>query len=252
MSLISFIKIFFFKQIYSFYGNPIKEYKLDFYISLLKESTPFSFARYGDGEWNAILGKKEKNCDQHENFPALSKDLQNALINKGQYFYAIQPRAIKNQSKEILSYLKVNKIKILWHDSDVFHDANLKSKLYPLIEQLRKMNVIVVGPKHLEKISPKVFKFANFIEVPSINCYLKKDEIIKEISQHAESNNHYVFALSASMLSNVIIHELFLRFGKKHWFIDFGSIWDIYAGVKSRGYFCKDKWEKRIIKNLGG
>lgn len=31
----------------------------------IEKNIPFTFSRFGDGEWFAIFGKKRSNCDQH-------------------------------------------------------------------------------------------------------------------------------------------------------------------------------------------
>jgi hypothetical protein len=60
-----------------------------------------------------------------------------------------------------------------------------------------------------------------------------------------------VYCFSASMTTNVLIHRLYPLMGETSWLIDFGSLWDVYVGVKSRSGYGKEDWTERIRKNLG-
>ena len=198
-----------------------------------------------------MLGRQGANCDGHEYTPALGSDLRNALLHPLPYFYAMQPRAIKTDGREIGSFLVDNNVRIPWHDADVFHTANGAGKLFPLVNQLRAMKVVLVGPPHLRKICDTVFACDNFIEVPQVNCYEKKDDIRRAMLEYGTSHGPAVFALSASMTANVLVHELFPLLGATCWLLDLGSLWDGYAGVQSRLYFGKGGWKEMAAKNLG-
>ena len=88
----------------------LKNYKprIGDYVDKLKRNVPFSFSRYGDGEWNAILGKPGMNCDGHEFFPEMGKLLKQTVLNPLDYFYAIQGAALRGEGKRISLLLKNN------------------------------------------------------------------------------------------------------------------------------------------------
>jgi hypothetical protein len=226
---------------------------LSYYVSLLRENRPFSFSRFGDGEWSAILSKPGENCDGHRFFPELGADLRAAIENGNGYFNGMQIRAVKAMGKEIRDFLRKHDSTIDWHDADVFHYANNAGTLFPLVQQLRTMKVVVVGPPHLRALSKSVFPYEGFIEIPLKNCYLDKENIYRKISDLREkSGSPTVYAFSASMTTNVLIHRLFPAMGATSWLIDFGSLWDVFVGVKSRSGYEKEDWSGRIRKNLGG
>jgi hypothetical protein len=54
------------------------------------------------------------------------------------------------------------------------------------------------------------------------------------------------------MAANVLIHDLHPELGERNWLIDIGSVWDVYAGVLSRGYFERMAREDLVRHNLGG
>jgi hypothetical protein len=253
MSLLTTIRIARRKHFLSSIGNPVERRPLSWYVGLLAAQTPFSFSRFGDGEWSAIFGAAGANCDGHEYFPELGRDLRDAIVKPLPYFYAMQPRALKTEGARIAAFLSENGIRMHWHDSDVFHEANRTGRLYPLVDQLRRMTVVLIGPASLRAIDPAVFPVSHFIEIPPVNCYEKKHDILSEIVRHAETAgaSPVVYAFSASMTANVLIHDLYPRLGDRSWFIDFGSLWDVYAGVNSRLYFKQGNWDTKKKKNLG-
>lgn len=245
------LKEFINKQLLAVTGNRVAKKDLVFYVDMLRPGEPFSFARFGDGEWNAILGVQGANCDGHEYFPQLGADLRSAIIDNYNYFYSIQGRAIKYLGKGIRRFLTDNRVKIRWHDSDIFHQCDNAGTLFPLVKQLRTMKTVVVGPAHLRAINKRVFEYAHFIEIPSKNCYLDKENIRRSVADWYEKEGPAVFCFSASMTANVLIHELFPLMGRTSWLIDFGSLWDCYVGVDSRGGKSKKYWDVVINRNLG-
>lgn len=229
----------------------ISERDLTYYISLMKKAKPFSFSRFGDGEWSAILGHRGENCDGHTYFPQLTTQLRKTLENPFNYDYAIQSYALSSLGRSLAKFIRNHRITISWHNANLFHYANKKGVLYPFIKQLREMQVVLVGPAYLRKLNDTVIHYQHFIEIPTRNCFLACDSIITEIKKIAKPNSRLVFALSASMASNVIIHELYPLLGKSHWFLDLGSLWDVYLGIKSRGVYQTLDWQPIIQKNLG-
>jgi hypothetical protein len=224
---------------------------LSYYVSMLAAGMPFSFSRFGDGEWNAILGKPGENCDGHAFFPELGADLREALVSHRPYLYGMQYRAIRDMGTAIRAFLVQSGVTVPWQDADVFQYANNEGTLFPLVKQLRSMKVVVIGPAYLRAMSDILFPCDHFIDIPPKNCYLSREDIERRIRACYENSGPAVFAFSASMTTNVLIHRLFPLMGSSSWLIDFGSLWDVYVGVKSRGEYAAKDWSLRIKKNLG-
>jgi hypothetical protein len=222
---------------------------LGMYVEKLASGIPFSFARYGDGEWMAMLGRAGANCDGHEYFPALGERLRRAVLNPGSYLYGMQPCAMRTDGRAIRRFLKANSIRIPWHNSDVFHRANVAGTLYPLVAQLRTMPVVMVGPAYLQTVQATLFPFVEFIEVPPKNCFLSIDTLMAQMLRAAAGPQPRVFLFSASMAANVMIHELFGEMGMRHYMLDCGSLWDVYAGVNSRSNYRNEGWDTLIRRN---
>ena len=163
----------------------------------------------------------------------------------------MQVRAVKCMGKEIRQFLDKNGVGVEWQDADVFHYCNNAGTLFPLVQRLRAMKVVVIGPNHLRRLEDSVFPYSGFIEIPLKNCYLDKEDIFRRIREYWEKSGPAVYAFSASMTANVLIHRLYPLMGQTSWLIDFGSLWDVYVGVKSRSGYEKEDWTARIRKNLG-
>jgi hypothetical protein len=223
---------------------------LSYYVGLLASDKPFSFVRYGDGEWSAILGRSGANCDGHEYFPKLGRRLCAALADQYPYFYALQYYGLKLDGRAIADYIRQGRISVAFHNADIFAFANVLGRLNPFIEALRNRPVAIVGPAHLKNLS-HVFPVAQFFEVPSRNCFLAADDITNSIREWGMRRDGVVYSFSASMAANVMIHDLYPSLGQMNWLLDLGSLWDIYAGVKSRGWFQSLDLRPAMRRNLG-
>lgn len=228
---------------------PMKQMPLSEYVELLNNNTPFSFSRFGDGEWNSILGTEGANCDGHTFYPELSNALKSAVVSPYPYLYGMQNFAIKNMGRQIHAFLKKNNVSIIWNNSDVFHYANCAGELNPLLRALRNKKIVMIGPRHLHQALDRLFHVDTFMEIPDTNCFTAVASIEQAIREYSLNKNGIVYAFSASMAANCMIHDLYPELGATNWLVDFGSLWDIYVGVKSRSVYNREGWDEIIRKN---
>lgn len=205
-----------------------------YYVDKLKNNIPFSFSKYGDGEWNAMIGKTGYNGDDNEFFPQMGEQLRSAVIRPLEYTYAIKYSAIRNDGKKIASFLKKNNSNLIWQNADVFTCASQEEQCYPLIRELKQKQLVIIGPEHLYTLKNICFKHMDFIEIPDRNCYLKLNTIINKILTYNKNKSGIIYSLSASMTANIIIHKLFPLVGKENWLINFGSLWNVYIDKETR------------------
>lgn len=229
-----------------------REEPLQFYVDRLSAREPFSFARYGDGEWNAMFGVPGRNSDGHQYFPDLGERLRDSLVRPGPYLHGIRLNVPLREARRIAGFLGHHRIRIPWYDAGVFHRANLAGELFPLVRQLRALPVVVIGPDYLRELEARLFPVARFVEIPRRDCWLAREQIEAAVLEHASDHPAgVVYSFSASMAANVLIHNLHARIGARNWLIDIGSVWDVYAGVWSRGYFERMAREDVVRRNLG-
>ncbi len=224
---------------------------LPFYADQLAAGEPFSFSRFGDGEWGAIFHYPGTNADAHEYFPELGARLAKALTDQYPYFVGIQNHALRYEGRRIADWLNERGVKGPFHNADVFGQANVLGTLAPFVAALRQRPVAMIGPPHLRAID-RVFPYERYFEVPAVNCFLEADAITRELRAFGAGRRGVVYAFSASMAANVILHDLFPEFGADNWLLDLGSIWDPYVGVQSRGWFRNLDLGPAMNRNMGG
>jgi len=207
---------------------------MQFYVDKLHKDEPFSFARYGNGEWDCILELYHRTRSGSQKFtPDLRKALEQSLIEKhtGAYYTALQSTGFLQRIgllAKLEPWLAHNAPDLAWHDGEVFTKASMKGRLFPLIEVLKRHRVVVVGPKWLMKLP-----FASvFVPVRTRDCWQDVDAIEKQL----RDLKGVVISFSAGPATKVLIHRLQPIIGKHSWLIDFGSVWDPYCGVNSRRY----------------
>jgi len=226
---------------------------LSYYVGRLAANEPFSFVRYGNGEWDGIRGTRDRtgSGSQKLNVPGLQQDLMRSLMmahKSGNYLLGMQNYMQKRPEWQgVTQWLKDHAPGLTWHDADVFHHASSRAELWPLIQELRKKSLIFIGPPHLGKISARL-PYQGHVVVPLPNGYQNKKKIRRAI---LKQKGPAVFCFSAGPLAKVLIYELFPVLGKENFLIDFGSLWDVYVGVKSRSYHKKITAAKTKI-NFGG
>ncbi len=199
------------------------------YIEAINNKEMFSLSRWGDGEWNCIAGHNGANCDGHKYFGGLGRRLRNILNSSPSYFLGLQSLAYRQRPVLIDEYAANNNIE--WVKSDIFHHANIKGNLQPLLDALNTRKVILVGGNHLKNYN----KDWEFIEIPRVNCWEGYEKALEDIENVIEKDKVVLFC--ASMMANVLVDDLH----GEATLIDLGSVLDPYVGVKSRTYHHKLK-----------
>jgi hypothetical protein len=239
---------------------------MDFYIQKIKSGEKISFSRWGDIEFYLAMKKfapkhhmmpvynsKETNKSGHHlHFPQATTKLLSVLLNQKDYMWSMGKLSNKNWGDAIYKLFSTYQIQHDWYDVDVFLRANCNGELWPLVELLRSMKVLYIGPKHvigtaLERVLGK----GNYlsIEVPTADCLLAEEDVFKKIQKFQKDEKPDLIGYSCSMLANILIDRL--HDYSECSMIDFGSIWDIYAGVRSRSFFVKmDNWDQLMKLNL--
>ena len=207
---------------------------LAFYADRIKAGKPFAFVRYGNGEWDCILGLYHTMRSGSQRF---TPDLRDALMDSlqapraGDYFTAMQSTNFLKRVRILPwaeRWLMVNAPRLVWHDGEVFARASRHGQLNPLVKAMRARHTIIVGPPWLKKLSLA----DELIPVRSHNCWQDVDKIYRKLARKADS----VISFSAGPAAKVLIWRLWPEIGKSCWLVDLGSVWDPYCGVQSRHY----------------
>jgi hypothetical protein len=243
---------------------------LEWYAEAITIGRPFAFTHWGDGELTCAMGDPGQNCDGHKYFPGLSLDLRTALMaevpdhRSPSYFYGIYDLVGSRDGKvglgfgnergfcgRVLRWFERANISRDFVDGQIFHDSNSHGRFGPIFRSLRNKRIMIVGPAHLRKLNEAIIPYISFVEVPSPNCYLQKKRLLEEIKATIADSSPDIVSFSASMLANVLIHELVMddEFPGTT-MIDFGSIWDPYVGVNSRYVYGTSQFQENMKENL--
>jgi len=217
----------------------MKELTFEQLVEKIKEKEPFSFSRFGDGEWNAIFKKEGGNCDGHEYYPDLGDELSAIVRSQQKYYMGMQPMATRIQGDRISEFTELHKLNLDWVNADILHKASIKGKIYDFFDVLKGTPVVMAAPIYLKTIN-KYFDYNEFVEIPEKNCWLQRNRLSYELSKicnrYKNKNEHAVVLIIASMAANVLVDELYKQYGDLITFIDTGSVLDPYVGIKTRTY----------------
>ena len=222
--------------------NELDDFYFNLFLEKIRKKSNFSFSRFGDGEWTAMLHLEgEENCDGHQYFKDMSAHIKDAFINSKGYYKGIQPLALRTMS----SYILPLSLPLFdaYFNADIFHKASEYGLIQPFFDALNTREVILVGPSYLSAQKRIIIK--KHIPVPIKNCWLDAENILHRVrnylEEESEDKNGVVVLFCASMAANVFVDRLFTTYRYQHSFFDIGSLLDPYANVNTRTYHKKIK-----------
>jgi len=184
------------------YGTKLSDYKyerltLDDLITHINNNEPFSYSRWGDGEWQCLLGSHRRwNCDGARYYPSLKKRLREIVLSEPKYYMGLQQLGMDTLGGQIRDFVK--DLNITWVNSDIIHSASINGtwnvskpkqrkvfedkwphmkfeqgvRLEQLFKAVKNKNNIIVGNRWLKEF--RKFDF-EFISIPIwITLGLKK------------------------------------------------------------------------------
>ena len=204
--------------------------------SNLKRGVNFSLSRFGDGEWFCIfksLGILKVNAlyntDKHNYFTDLGKNLARVVKSEPKYLFGLQRLAMSIMGDTINQFLKGLKLNIT--NGDILHTASIKGQLQLFFDSMENREVILVGNDSL--LSFKKIN-ARLISIPLYNCWQKYGRIKSLLKNNVKQN--VVILYCASMMTEVLIDDLWNIYKDTITQIDCGSLFDPYVGRKTRTY----------------
>lgn len=221
------------------------------YVNLLKRDKFYCFLRFGDGEWWTIFRTTGRIMGQQPLSTKTQRDMRRGLIrnSKSSIIFGMQNYALRTMGDRIGEFLRNNKLlHIVWTEADTFHYASRDGKLFPFVQQLRNKKTVIIGPRYLRPLKDQAVDYLKFIEVPQFNAYGKKQEIEAEIlATQEEFGDGLVYNFSTGPAANIFMFDLWKKMSK-NFFIDLGSLWDVFCGKRSRRYMNKRNYNSRILK----
>lgn len=195
-------------------------------VRKLNDEEPYSWVRYGDGEWWCMMGHgKETRASKHFFYSGLKKELIKSVEHPKSCDFSI-PEHVRRMP-DIMRYIKkVSKVE-KWGNADALAYAAWEGMLKPFVDALRKRDVILVGPDFLTPMG------WDMIGIPKRNCYVAADRIEKDMRESSRPGR--VFLLCAALTAEALIYRLHGEL-EGATMLDVGSVFDPFCGVMSRSY----------------
>ena len=283
MNKLKFLK----KKLFSFLGNIKYKYFIDFKRKFkfkedlikiekkIKNKENFAFLRFSDGElfilqnkklvisnnfWILDNVKKRVKFSKNEKksfIPEKHKFYRDKLIqsykfNKKNYFKGISCSCCNG--KNDVNYMKsLSSLNKNFTFSNLLQNGNYPRFVKTILKLLKKRNVILIANK-TSSIEYLPFKIKKKFSVGE-NCFINDYSLIKKLKFYIKKFRikNYIFLISASSLSNLIIYELFKE-NSNNTYIDIGSTLNYYLNKKkisnSRSYLEEFWGEKKDIEYL--
>lgn len=216
----------------------VRETTLDFWTEMIDRRLNFTFSRWGDGEWHSVFGRASgRNCDGHEYFPAMGERLRSVLLSRPDYPLGMQPLAQRVFGDRLEQWVMTHQLHDLdWVNADVLHTASSRRQLEPFLAAFRACPSVVVGPPHLRKLKD-FLGYRKFVDVPPRNSFLALDDLFRSTMGAIDGlASKVLVSVSAGMPAKILIDMLHHKLKGQVMLLDAGSLFDVYAGVRSRRY----------------
>ncbi len=220
--------------------------KIKNYVERLESGEPFTVARYGDGEWGAVLGKVTLTTYGDVVTPLLGRAIARTLIESKPYYYASLGEP---WSDEVDAWCRENGVQVRWAKKDVLERSIQDDTFGDVLRVLIRKNVLVVGLPRLKALE-EMFGFRH-LSVDGPNCFIRREPIEVEIWDACEQNQPDVILMACGLATVVMIHELHSTLGAT--LLDVGSIFDPFVGFESRRGHRTDRHRKMVerVKTAG-
>lgn len=206
------------------------------FLSRLSARSRFVFSRWGLPHWQAALGRVVGHTPDGQPFsPGLSRELRRVLFRSPEYELGITAEALEQLKPQIDGLLERGSHHLSFADGDVWRKQAAKGNLELLIGELRERNLLLLGPPHLGETRRILFPAAGVVPAPR-DAFANLAEIEDDaVAAIVSAGDRGVLSVSLGPASAVLIDRLSRIPGIDDWtIVDFGSIWDPFAGVHSR------------------
>ena len=189
----------------------------------------FALARFGDGEFQCLKEQKGENCDGVTYSPELAKALTVALLNP-RVIHCISGIGAHYGAEDWTWH---NAPGMAWYESDQVLNASMAGTLWPLRSALCRGHMLYVGPERLRYVVQEGLGAHDLVAVPLTTAFDEIDALVESVSLKIRNDDYQLVGISAGPAAKVLVNRLEREFPKVT-FIDFGSVWDMYAGVPTR------------------
>lgn len=190
---------------------------------------PFALVRYGDGEFACLAGQHGENCDGVRYSPEMATALAASLHNPALTHCLASIARHKGADDWIARHAP----DVVWHESDQVLRASEAGTLWPFRVAVFHRHMLYVGPERLREVVREGLGADALVAVPLSTAFDVLDGLCRETSKQIEAKHYRLVGVSAGPAAKILIDRLARRHPGVS-FIDFGSVWDMYAGTPTR------------------
>jgi hypothetical protein len=173
----------------------------------IRKGEHFSLARYGDGEFKAILGEQGANCDGHEYFPEMGRELADTLRSNPDYYIGLHSTGRNGLDVKTLDWLQENDLTGREYiPNEVFHIPLRDGLMGQFWEALESKQVVTIGPEYI-RTQKVISRWRTFhLPIQAKNTYLDRWKIYEDLKDFDLTNS--VVLICASMTAPLIVDYL--------------------------------------------
>jgi hypothetical protein len=206
------------------------------FLNLINQNKPFTYAKYGDGEYLVSINRTGQNCD---NTPYTSK-LSNAVIQSYKYLAPLKNSYLGkwNSDSKVYSFFE-NLVIPTWADYCAFifgtkEQFENKLPLLKSIQNATQQKIYICNAANSAVAS--LFKIDNAVIVHPSNWFENDYNLILQQTRDAIINpDSIIIMTSAGMGAKPLLADL-RKLYPNAILIDIGSGFDLFAYKKSRSY----------------
>lgn len=215
-------------------------------LANLKDSKPFSMARWNDGEWIATLKIQDQGLYKfhsqkwgEDGQKFVDKYLYPLIMSKPEYFIGVSSEVLKKP--HILDNIVRTLIGLNLFDGGLMARWGIINNFVDLFEALSKRNVIVVAPAYYSKIK-KHINFVAHVKTAETNVWDDYERIKAELDKQLVGVKNPVILYSCSFVAKKLIDENYHNH-KDITQLDIGAAFEPYCGEDTRPWHSpmKDK-----------
>ena len=223
------------------------------FIKCINENSPFTFAKYGDGEYLCAIRRKGNKCDHTKYTEKLAK----AVIDSYIYLAPLENSYLGKWGDDttVCKFFE-SIVKPTWvnYSSFIFgttKEFNEKLDLLKTIKNAKQQKIYVCN-ESVSKVAP-LFNITNTILIHPSDWYEQSyNTVLNRIKDTVINNESIIIMTSAGMGAKALLADL-RKMYQNAILIDIGSAFDVFTYKATRSYNMTitknevDEWIKRLI-----
>ena len=224
--------------------SPVNEIDLppSYYLDLIRNEKPFSFARYGDGEMILMFNYISVMDRNIGDLTKAIEPMKQIFRNQYEYyhcklnctFHEHSLKCFNVKLDDVFDFMGEVCPNMAFYNGEIWQDLSFDGKIEEITKVLNPYVPVFIGGKHLQNLQ-HINGITN-MDLIAVNDRKAWDDfdLIKEQIREKIDNGSRMFCFSMGYPGKIMIDELYPETKDKCFMIDFGSLWDPYCGILSR------------------